>query len=184
LAHYAEAYLDAYTASELNADIRTGVFTAPMMEQRFQNLMSRATGSVESILRFNEAVFSDARAIAVAIDDGRLAISDVIPVLERGHRFREWIAEKPFDADLLGEYYRETVATTAAAELPTQSARFVQATVSDVGAINRSLTGSYKGVRIATPDRQILTHLTSGWRPSQYVVGELQPLLDGRAGLS
>jgi hypothetical protein len=180
LAHYAEAYIDAYTASQLNADVRTGVFTAPMMERRFENLMSRVTGSAQNVIRFNEAVLSDARAIAIAIDEGRLAISDLIAVLERGHRFRTWIAEKPFDADLLAAYYRETIATTVAAELPTRSARFVQATVADVEVINRSLTGKYGGIRVAMPDHQILTRMASGWRPSHYAVGELRPLLDRR----
>jgi hypothetical protein len=183
LAHYAEAYLDAYYAAQLNAEIRTGPFTTPIMERRFEILAARANKNACNIVRFNEAVFSNARAVGRAFEDGRLSIVQLIPALQRGARFRSWIADKPFGTDLLADYYRETVATTDVASLPLRSNRFIQATLSDTLAINQALSGKYEGFAFAAPDRALLERIASGWRPSFYIDGEIQNLLETKTVL-
>lgn len=175
IAHYAETYVDAYNAAAFSAEPRTGLFTAPIMERRLADLWQRSDKNGSTVMRFNEATFGGAKSISEAITSGRIEVADLIPVIERGTQFRKWIAGKPFDTDLLHDYYRDTIADSPLDELPNKVATFSLASL--IGVALDAKLGPLAGVAVSAMETFVIKRLAGGWRPNLYVDRHLRPLV-------
>lgn len=144
-----------------------------------QGLLGRALTSPNSrsqIESFNDFVFDDGRAIRKAINTGQRTFRDLLPVIERGKRFRSWLQGIPPDGEIVKEYFREVTKETWIDSLPARSIRWALFTAAGIGVdalIGSPGIATAAGAGIGLGDTFLVDRIVKGWRPDQFVHGAL-----------
>ena len=177
LSWMASAREDLLFASHFSAELAVDPMTSRLVSRLVTDAMSGRERSSAAIEVFQEFTLGDARAVREAINSGARSLTDMLPVLERGRRFREWLDDRPADADLAKEYFQACTRSTWIERLPARMIRWLM--VTGGGAAAGSLLapgpGTVIGAGLGTADF-VASAIASGWKPNQFVERELQNL--------
>ncbi len=113
----------------------------------------------------------NARSVREVINSGERSINELFKLLDRAARFREWLAGRNPDAELVSEYLNAISSKTWAEKLPTKSIRFLLFTGGGV-VLDMAFAGGIgtaTGLALSTLDAFFLDKLVKGWRPSQFI---------------
>ena len=165
----ARADLDA--ALRLDGDIATDSQAAKILGLKFGKIVGAALDSHEAIDVFSAHTLGGTHAIAEAVNSGRAGFADILDVLERGERFRDWIRNQPTEADLLMQYYEELTSKTWIERLPSRSARTLFWAGAGVAAsvLGGGVLAGAGVAALGVADNLVLERLVRGWRPNQFV---------------
>lgn len=179
LNHLFDAECDLYFASMHLSEMVTRPLNTGLLSHRLNYLIQRRAQSEANVSRFQSIVFADARAVAAAVRDGNASPSDFLPVLKHSQRFKSWLSSKPYDADLLAEYYKAITSKSLVEKLPGKSARFAIFTGAGITAdfLVPSGLGTAAGVALGALDTFVMDNFLKGWNPSQFIEDDLRPLL-------
>jgi hypothetical protein len=128
---------------------------------------------------FQEFVFDDARAVAEAVRRGSFSLADVLSILPKVAKFKEWLGSEAAQRDLIKAYFREAVRPTWVDKLPPKTLRWFLFTGAGVGldaTIGGGL-GTVTGIGLGAIDTFLLDRLLKGWKPSQFVDDHLRKLV-------
>jgi hypothetical protein len=128
---------------------------------------------------FAELLLDDARAVREAFNEGKIPISEIVPVILAAGRFKDWLVKQDVDKDIVREYYKEISKGSFIDRLPSKTARW--ATFLGLGMaadlILPTGVGTASGVALGVFDTFFLDKIAKGWRPNQFVDEHLVPLL-------
>lgn len=121
--------------------------------------------------RLQELVFGDSRAIAEAVQSGRVPFGDVLDLAEHAHQFRSWLAERDPDADLVRDFFEEATRGSWVDRLPAATARWLLVTGSGsaAGFAFAPPLGAVIGPALGAADF-IAERLRHRWTPSQFLL--------------
>lgn len=158
----------------------TSFVGGPLLATRVEHAWARASSSAQSIARFEEVALGSARAVGDAIRSGRASFKDLLAVLEERKRFREWLADQPFDADIVAEYITAISRDTWMDKLPAKTVRFAVASGAGLAAevIAPSGLGAAAGLSVGALDALVLDRYLKGWRPNQFVNDLRESIVD------
>jgi hypothetical protein len=168
--------LEHHRAAVHDADIAASFFSGRLRQLR---LLDRpAPGKrpgTEQVAQFQDVVLQG-RSIGDAMRSGRRTVKDLLDLLAKAHRFKEWLAGRPPDADLLAEYVREISHLPWIEKLPGRVLRFslVSGASLAAGALLDPTAGAISGVGLAAANDFLIERLAHGWRPNQFVRDELE----------
>lgn len=180
LSSLSEARIDAYFAAEYMAELVSTPVSAGIIGEKFSQLLSKRGRSVRQIELFQNLILDDARAIKEAINSGEKTFTEFLELMDRAQKFKKWLGSRNPDVELLRDYYKSTTAASWVDKLPSKSLRFVLATLGGFGADMLFPTGGLGtalGVGMGATDSLLLDRLLRGWRPNQFVEGELRRFL-------
>jgi hypothetical protein len=163
-------------SSELGAELVVTPVRAKVISVQLGALLDQATRSQPQVSRFQEFAFANARALRESVSAGQHSIADLIPVLEKAKRWKEWLVGRPESTDLVQEYYQSLVSQTWLDRLPTKVGRWSIFTALGLGAdmLGAGGLGTILGVAISAADATLVERLIHGWRPHQFVEGPLR----------
>jgi hypothetical protein len=167
LCHSLDARVDTDLAAEYMAELIVKPQISSLIRIRFERLLARRDVSEREIGLFQEVHLGGFHAIREAINSGERTFSEFMPVLNKAHRFKAWLAGKNPDASLLKEYYDEATTETWINKLPVKGLRYVISTLT--GIINLPA-----GLAMSAGDEFLVERLLRGWRPNQFVEGPLR----------
>jgi len=141
-------------------------------------LWARSDASKREIFRFSNAILESGRAIGTAIVEGHATFAELLDVLDRRRKFREWLASQPFDADLVREYFAAITKQSWLDKLPNKAMRWTIASAAGLAteALAPTGIGIATSLAVSAFDQFLLEKLAKGWRPDQFVNAELKPL--------
>lgn len=158
-----------------SADIAASELSSRLHRIRIESQHTRDYfGGVPQIATFQQ-VELQGRSLGDALRSGRRTTDDLLRLLERAQRFREWLAGRPPDANLLREYNAELNRQTWFEGLPGKALRFGLA--SAVGTLSLDPVGGAAAALATALSDSLIVRLSTGWRPSQFVRDELEPFL-------
>lgn len=175
------AYEAAYFAGALNSEIAVSPLERVVHAKTVEGIVRRHTQSETKIENFSELTLDNAHAIREAVNSGAVSFASVVKLLDSADKFRHWIREQPADATLLQAYYQETIKDSWAEKLPTKSVRwgvftglgiFVDA-IGPGGGLGTAAAGAVNAI-----DAFFVDKLIRGWKPHQFVEGNLKPLFN------
>jgi hypothetical protein len=180
LANFAASHEDVYYAAQLSAEVSTNYLRSPMIAARFMQLWERADASRTELTLFADATLGNGKAIGDAILEGHASFADLLDILDQRRKFREWIAGRPFDADLVAEYIRAVTAGSWLDKLPNKTMRWLIVTGAGIGTdlVLPTGIGTLAGVGLSAFDAFVLERLAKGWRPDQFVNGPLKKMVE------
>ena len=135
---FATLYEDVGAAIRFGSDLDMTPLRSELLRRRAHVEDSRE--QTESG-RLQELVFGDSRAIAEAVQSGRVPFGDVLDLAEHAQQFRGWLAEREPDADLVRDFFQDATHGSWVDRLPTATARWLLVTGS----------GSAAGLAFAPP---------------------------------
>jgi len=174
------AYEATYFAGTLNSEIAVAPIERVVQARAVEAIVRRHTHSETQIKSFIDLTLADAHAIREAVNSGAVPFTSVVKLLDSADKFRHWLREQPADAALLRAYYQETIKKSWAEKLPTKSVRWGVFTGLGltVDALGAGGLGTAAGVAISAVDAFLADKLIKGWKPHQFVEGDLKSLFD------
>jgi hypothetical protein len=165
-----DAECDMYFASMFMSEIATTPVGSKLISDRAY-LTNRCLTSPDQIWQFQEIVLSDTRSVREAINSGALSIAAAIGLLHTAKRFKHWISNIPYDANLLSEYYEEVSKESVVDKLPTKATRWVL--FGTAGLAADAFIGGGVGTAVelglGALDTFFVDKLICGWKPSQFI---------------
>lgn len=176
------AYQATYIAGALNSEVAVGPTDRVVQAKVVESVVRRHTHSEAEIAQFVDLTLADGRAIREAVNTGAVPFASVVKLLDSADKFRDWLKKQPVDADLVRAYYQEVIKDSWADKLPGRSIRWALFTGIGLGidAIGAGGAGTALGVGVSAVDAYIVDRLIKGWKPHQFVEGELASLFDPR----
>lgn len=174
-AHISAGILNATIGSVLaghyGGDFYTSDTESKILELRYGRLLKRAAINRESIKQFESIVFGESPRIADTINSRSRSFEEFLEVLSEADRFKEWLRLQPPHASVAAQYVNDISSIGWLDTLPAKAIRYVLGTIA--GAIEP--TG---GTLLSAIDAFILDKLVGGWRPNQFVQGQLRPFVE------
>lgn len=168
-----------YFAATLNSEMAVQDVSAHLIQLRLARALARRGASQKAMQEFQEFAFEDARAIAHALTKDGRTFQELLPVLERARKFKEWLRDKPIDARLIREYYKEVIAPTWVDKLPSKVTRWLLLTGIGIGvdALGAGGLGTVAAAGLCLADTLYVDKLLKGWKPNQFIEGPLRELV-------
>lgn len=162
-------------AADANAELATDPAHSRVLARLLERLIRMRTRSEQEIEAFSDFVFDDARAIREAVNSGERTFRDMIELLERADKFKDWLKGHTADAKLVKEYFRAATSSTWVDRLPAKGVRWGLFTATGllIDALGAGGIGTAIGVGLGAGDTFLLDHLIKGWKPNQFVEGPL-----------
>lgn len=180
------AYEATYYAATLDSEIAVAPLERMVQSAAVEAVVRRRAKSEGEISSFVDLTMSDARTIREAVNSGKVSFAQVVKLLDAADKFRHWLHRQPVDSELVRTYYQAVVKDSWADKLPGKSVRWAVFTGLGLAAdtFGTAPWGTLGGVAISAVDSFLCEKLISGWKPHQFVEGELKALFitDQREG--
>jgi hypothetical protein len=181
LSHILQTESELYFSSNNLSEMATSQLSANLISHKVNYLLEKSLKSSEQISDFQEFIFNDAKSLREAVNNRQINLDDLLIVLKNSQRFKKWIIGIDPDQDLIKSYYAEVTKKTVVDKLPGKSARWGIFTgaglIADVIATGG--IGTAVGIGLGALDTFYLNKLISGWKPNQFIEGDVKRLLNG-----
>jgi len=178
LSHIYNAECDLYFASTLLTEIATNDISSGLMVERLKYLVDKSNKSQKDIKQFKEFVFADGKMLREAVNTKNVEIKDVVKVLLKSSKFKQWLKNQSANGDLLKEYYKAVTKDSFLDKLPSKMSRWIIFTglgmIADV--LGASGLGTASGLSLSATDTFLLDRLIRGWNPSQFIDQKVKKL--------
>jgi hypothetical protein len=184
LSFLCNARADAYLAADYMTEIVTTPVASGIINAKFHELLAKRERSSAQIEMFQNQFLDDARAVREAVNSGERSFEELLVILEKAQKFKQWLGTRNPDTELLREYYKSVTKDTWVDRLPSKSLRFVLTTVAGIGAdmlLPTGGVGTGVGIGVGAIDAFLVDRFLKGWRPNQFIEGELRKFTSGKA---
>jgi hypothetical protein len=166
---------DVRSASEITADLAVPPSHSIVARCKFDEVIRKRTKSQEVIGHFQDFVL-DGRSIGEAVNSGSRNMADVLQLVDKARKFKEWIKNQPEDAKLRDEYCKELMRLSWVDQLPAKSIRWAlfTAAATTIGLLSSPPVGVASRVALSASDKFLVDRLIRGWRPNHFVQGPLR----------
>jgi len=173
LSHILTTRDNLYFASTTKADLALSPISSQILVTKVNSILDRGRRHASQLSAFQDFLFDDGRAIGESINSGQRSFADLLKILEQANKFRHWIKDKPPDANLAKDYFREVTRSSWIDTLTGKSFRWAMFTGMELvlGALGVSPA---VGAGISAADSFFLDHVVKGWKPNQFVDGPLR----------
>lgn len=180
LLHILDVEKELYFSSTNLSELASSNLSAKLAEAKIDYILARTTKSRETLSNFTGFLFRDAKAIREAINSGHIDLDELLAVLRKSKRFKEWIVNVRPDANLIQSYYEEVTKKTILDRLPGKSMRWTLFTGLGLtaDAIATGGIGTMAGVALGALDTFYIDKLISGWKPDQFIENDVRKLID------
>lgn len=170
---------DLYYSSLLSSEISATSYKRALLQMKVDDVIRRTAHSEAERARFNQLVLEDAFAIREAVNTGNISWAELRKLYNKANRFRGWLQKTGDDEELIAAYYKEVVRETWVEKLPGKTTRWAFFTGVGVAAdaVVTGGIGTALGVGLSAIDTFWLDRILKGWKPNQFVEGELKRVL-------
>ncbi len=173
----AESKGDIFIASQFESELVTNELYSKFIDVQLTEIIRRRVQSEDNINLFDEYVLNDCHKIGDAFIKKIITKKELLKLLDRADKFREWLKKVPANKNLIGEYYSAVTRETFADKLPTKTVRFIlfEGIGITIDILGAGGIGTTLSTGLALFDQFYLDKLTRGWKPNQYINETLKP---------
>ncbi|SFH61287.1 hypothetical protein SAMN05216299_1358 [Nitrosospira sp. Nsp14] len=179
LSHILETETELYFASSQLSELAASGLSSKLGEQKIDYLISKSKSSSEKLTNFTGFVFNDAKALREAVNSNRINVDDLVALLIKSKRFKEWLVGIAPDKDLIKQYHEEVTRKTFIDGLPGKALRW--GIFVGVGLGVNTAFGPLAGIAISALNTFYLDKLIRGWKPNQFIEGDVKKMIYKRA---
>jgi hypothetical protein len=162
---------DLYISQARSTDIISSSEVVPIANQRIDLSIKRAIALENRLSVFEEFAFDEARPFGAAYNMGKITLRDALSIIDQSRKFRDWLQDIPYNADIIKEYHVALNRETILGKLPGTVSRFCFFTGGGLLLDAFASTGiaTAAGLGLSTFDTFVLDRLLQGWRPDIFV---------------
>lgn len=174
----AESKGDISIASTLDSEIVTSELYSKFIAIELEELIKQRSKSEQELNLFNEYILNDCTSIGFAFLNGIITGRELLDILDKADKFRDWLKNIPQDKSLLGEYHSAVIAKSLTDKLPTKAVRFV--IFEGIGiTLDLLVTGGIAtaaATALSFADNFLLDKIINQkWRPNHFIDNTLKP---------
>jgi hypothetical protein len=179
LSHIANLQTFLYFSSKFNSEIAVDSINSNLLKLKCADIVQKSNASQTAVHAFQDFLFEDAKSLGESIRNGSRSFADLLQVLDKAERFKDWIKGKPPNIDLVKEYFRAVTSESWIEKLPSKGLRWAIFTASGIGLdlLGAGVIGTAIAVALSVVDSFILDNILKGWKPNQFVDGPLQKFI-------
>lgn len=176
LAQYGTTVANMSLWAQISSEVAVYPRQADVISARLEPMLKEYSRQQKEVAAYQEFVLDDSRAIREAINSGARSLDELVVVLERARKFKEWLTDLSEDTNLIKQYHKDVTSDSWIDKLPNKSARWVLFTGAGVGldAAGSGGVGTATGVALSALDTFFLDQLLRGWKPHKFVEGTLR----------
>ena len=176
LAHYGTTVANMSLWAQISSEVAVYPRQADVISARLEPMLKEYSKQQNEVAAYQEFVLDDSRAIREAINSGARSFDELIVILERARKFKEWLSELSEDTNLIKQYHKDITSDSWIDKLPSKSARWALFTGAGIGidAAGAGGIGTAAGVTLSALDTFFLDQLLRGWKPHQFVESTLR----------
>lgn len=176
----AESKGDIFIASQFESELVTNELYSKFIDIQLTEIIKRRVQSQDNINLFDEYILKDCHTIGEAFVTGVITRNELLELLNKADKFRDWLDKVPDDKSLIGEYHVAVTRETFADKLPTKRARFIifEGVGIALDVMGAGGIGTAVGTGLAAFDEFYLDKLIGGWKPNQYIDETLKPKIN------
>ncbi|MGA8730129.1 MAG: hypothetical protein WB608_15355, partial [Terracidiphilus sp.] len=180
LIHITNTRRDLLVGSKFGSEMALAPEQALIAACKLSGLLSSLDGNLKSVQLFQDELIDDLPSIRNAVNNGQKTIADVIRLVEKAQKFKDWLKKQKDGVDLRRSYVNEVTHIDWAEKLPPKALRWlIFAGASAVtGLVLDPLTGAFVGAALSATDSFLVDRLVKGWKPNQFVDGPLKNFLN------
>ena len=173
------AYEELYFAGVLESEIAVDPLSRVIHPHLLSSVLERRLASQSGINAFTSLTLASAHSIREAVNSGKVPFAEIIRLLDKADRFRDWLRSQPVDADLVKNYYDAVVRETWVEKLPARGTRWGLFTGGGIAvdALGLGGMGTALGVSLSAFDAFVLDKLIGGWKPHHFVERDLKAII-------
>lgn len=182
LSHLLDLEKELYFTSTSLSELVSSQLSAKLAEKKIDYILARTTRSREALSHFSAFLLGDAKALREAVNSKQVDLDDLVSVLRKSKRFKNWIVGVNPDADLVKSYYDEVTRETIVDKLPAKSIRWALFTGLGLAAdaIVTGGLGTLTGLALGALDTFYVDKIISGWKPNQFIEEDVKELITKR----
>jgi hypothetical protein len=179
LTHILDTERELYFAATGLSELASSQLSADLASQKIDYIIDKSRKSSSTLSNFNTFVFNDSKAIREAVNSEKIDLDDLLEVLIKSKKFKEWIAGLKPEEDLIKSYYKEVTKETIVDKLPVKSVRLSLFTGLGfaVDAFVPGGIGTAAGIALGVLDTFYLDRMILGWKPNQFIDNEVKRLI-------
>lgn len=169
---------DLHIMSANSSEVSLPEFNSKIIRIKIASVLEKSTKSKKEIEVFNHYAFNESWALSEAINSKRVHLKAVLQILKKGAKYKEWLDGLADDKNLMFEYVQRVREKNILEEFPAKAIRFYL--FNGIGAILSEINpeiGIPVTIAVNAFDTFIVERLSKKWEPSQFVEGELRPLI-------
>jgi hypothetical protein len=170
-----DAHAGSFFASRYMSELVQDPLCASIMKLKYVGLLQKREAAVQEIDLFQDLHLRGARTVREVINSGERTLPEFFELLDSARKFKEWLRDKNPDERLLNEYFDAVTRDTWLDKLPTKGARWIITTglAAAVEAFYPTGAAMIAAQGISLADATLLDKILKGWRPNQFVNGQL-----------
>ena len=144
----------------------------------FEDLIKQRTKSEDELKLFATYVLEGCTSLGLGYMDGIINGKDLLKILDKSDKFRDWLKNISEDKNLLGEYHKAVMKEDFSDKLPTKTARFVifEGIGITLDLFGAGGIGTIAATALAAADNFLLDKIINrGWKPNQFIDKSLKP---------
>jgi len=176
LAQYGTTVANMSLWAQISSEVAVCPGQADVISARLEPMLKEYSRQQKEVAAYQEFVLDDSKAIREAINSGARSFDELVVVLERASKFKEWLTDLSEDTNLIKQYYKDVTSDPWIDKLPNKSARWALFTGAGVGldVAGAGGVGTAAGVALSALDTFFLDRLMRGWKPHKFVEGTLR----------
>lgn len=171
--------VDANIAAEFQSDLLTSNVNTLLLEYKVNDILARSSKNRSSINNFSKLYLPKGKPIRDAINSNERSLTELIGLLEKAEKFKNWLNNFNGDQDILKEYYDAVSRESWVDKLPAKGFRWTIFTgagmIADIAAAGG--IGTVIGIGLSLGDTFLLDKMIKGWRPNSFIDNELANFL-------
>lgn len=174
----AESKGDIYISSDLESEIVTSDLYSKFIEIELSEIIAKRKKSENEINLFEDYILDNCYSLGTAFINGRISSKELLKILEKSDKFRDWLDKIPEEKNLLGEYNKAVMEKDFSDKIPTKTARFVILESIGLGldALGAGGIGTAAAIALGSFDTFVLDKLINRkWKPNQFIDNTLKP---------
>jgi hypothetical protein len=163
----------AFSAKHM-AELYTSSRNSNIITKKLSLLLSKRNANQAKIGNFEEVLLRGA-GIRSLINNSERSFTEFVDLLDQAAKFKEWLVGLHPERGLVEEYVRELSASSWLDKIPGKTSRFLLGI--GLGAAAEMMfpsgIGTAAAVAYSAADTYLLDKILKGWKPNQFVNGEL-----------
>ena len=168
---------DINIASQQESEIYSDQNHTVYIQERFNELIKRATKSTVNIQTFESLALENYKPIRETINSGERSFEEFSQIIDKSFEFREWLKQLDGNHALLNEYYAAVTKESWIDKKPIKVLRM--GIFTGLGFLGDLLAGGIPigSVVSSASDNFLLPKIAKGWRPNQFIDNQVKPFL-------
>lgn len=169
---------DVNIAANYNSEISIPELNAKIASAKVNSLIGKTERSENEIEVFQHSEFTSAPALQEVINQKQRSMEEYLYVLREATKFKSWLNDLGDDSKLIKEYTTKVNEKSWMQSIGSKSIRFyIVQGASTILKATGTLGGILAGLGLSAANTFLAEKLFKGWRPNQFIEGELKPFI-------